>query len=110
LGNAVFHLYEGRYRDCINRAFGIVENNTSIKGYCKFNCIRNVLIHEKLEQHVTDAFTRHFGPNLYGAFGFEKYDPKNGIINVNFESKKSRKTLNDVATDLIDECKRILSL
>jgi hypothetical protein len=110
LSNAVSHLYEGRYRDCINRTFGIIENNTSIKDYWKFNCIRNVLTHEKLEQHITNAFIRYFGPNVYGAFDFEKYDPKNGIINLNFESKKTRKTLNDVATDLINESKRILSL
>lgn len=110
LSNAVSHLYDGRYRECINRAFGIIENNSSIKDYWKFNCIRNILTHEKLEQHVTKAFTRYFGTNVHDAFDFEKYDPKNGIINLNFESKKTRKTLNDVATDLINECKRILGL
>jgi hypothetical protein len=110
LSNAVFHLPWGRYRESINRDFAIIENITSVADYWKFNCIRNVLTHEKLYQNVIDDFKKYFGPNVYAAFDFKKYDPHNGIINLDFESKKTRKTLFYVAMDLINECKRILGL
>jgi hypothetical protein len=110
LSHAVSHLNEGRYQDCINRAFGIIERDISVKDYWKFNCIRNILTHDDLKSHVTNDFTKYFGPNVHDAFDFKKYDPNNGIINLDFESKKTRNTLNNVATDLVNECKRILGL
>jgi hypothetical protein len=110
LSSSVSHLSQGHYGESINRAFSIVEKNTSIKDFWKFNCIRNVVTHRKLDKSVKDSFVYHFGPNVYDAFDFKKYDPKNGIINLDFKSKKTRKTLFDVAIDLINECKRILGL
>lgn len=110
LSNAVSHLPWGRCWECINRAFAIIENNTSITDYWKFNCIRNVLTHEKPRKNVIEDFKKYFGPNVYAAFDFKKYDPNNRIINLDFESKKTRKTLFNVAIDLINGCKRILGL
>lgn len=110
LSHAVSHLYEGRLRDSINRAFWIIEKDTSTKDYWKFNCIRNILTHKKLKPHVTTDFTKYFGPNVYDAFDFIQYDPNNDVIILNFESKKTRITLINVATDLINECKRVLNL
>jgi hypothetical protein len=94
LSNAVSHLYEGRHRECINRAFAIIEKDTSIKDYYKYNCIRNILTHDKLNQNVIDDFRKYLGPI-------------NKIINLDFESKKTRNTLDYVARDLINECKKI---
>jgi hypothetical protein len=43
-------------------------------------------------------------------FDFKKYEPKNKIISLELKSKKTRTTLNNVATDLINECKKVLGL
>lgn len=110
LSNAISSQYEGRFQDSIKTAFKIIEPYKSTPDYWKFNCIRNVLTHEVLEQAVITNFIHHFGPNVNNSFDFKAYDPIKRIINLDFDSEKTRNTLNKIAKDLIEKCKNILSL
>jgi hypothetical protein len=112
LSEAVSSFYEGRLKESIITAFQIIERERSppITDYKKFRCIRNILVHKTLEQYIVNEFKSYFGKNANNLFDFKKYDPNNGIISLDLKSSKTKTTLNNLATDLINDCKRILGL
>ena len=114
LSNAVSHLAAGRLADSIKGAFKIIEKKgNKIKDYRKYKCIRNILTHEKLRKPVKDDFIEYFdsrGSNAHNSFGFKRYVPSKNIIIFNLQSPKTRKTLEQIATDLIRDVKGILGL
>lgn len=107
LNNAVSHLFDGRPADSITEAFKIIDGNAkSIRGYHKYACIRNILTHDKLYQHVKKDFTKYF-PHKHSAFDFKDYVPPKNIIILNLQSPKTKLTLEKVARDLIRKVKKI---
>lgn len=113
LSNAVTHINQGRHSDSIKEGFKILENNRSVKDYFKYKCIRNILSHkegQQLHQDTMNDFIKYFGPNVYDAFDFKQYDGKKRLIILDFESSKTKQTLEKIARDLIREAKSLANL
>lgn len=107
LSKAISHLYDNRYDDSIIEASKIIEGNPkSVTGYRKYRCIRNILMHNKLEPRVIEDFKKYFNPN---GFDFKGYDPKNNTIIIDLDSTKTQKSLEQVAKDLISEVNTFLN-
>jgi hypothetical protein len=108
LSNAVSHLCDGRPGDSIIEASKIIEGNTkSVKGYRKYRCIRNILMHKKLLPRVIRDFNTYFRTN---EFDFKRYEPNNNIIILDPSSTTTQQSLEKVARDLIREVKSFLKL
>lgn len=113
LSNASVHKNQGRFSDSIREAFRILEGNKSIKDYCKFKCIRNILSHKEgvpLHKDTMNDFIQYFDPNVHDIFDFKQYDLKNSIIILDNESNKTKHALGQIARDLISQAKSIVGL
>jgi hypothetical protein len=113
LSNAVVHKSQGRFSDSIKEAFRILEGHKSVKDYCKFKCIRNILSHKEgvpLHKDTMNDFIKYFDPNVHTIFDFKQYDLKNRIIILDHESNKTKHALGQIARDLISEAKSIMGL
>jgi hypothetical protein len=110
IARAVSHIYQGRVTECIKEAFKIIEGKYSVKDYSKYKCIRDILSHKEPElfQETISNFDKYFGrPN---SFDLKQFDLNKRIIIIDFESDKTKRTLNKLARELIEEGKIILKL
>lgn len=113
LSDAVAHKYHGRYSEAIKEAFKVIEGkNYPITDYNKYKCIRDILSHregEHLYPNTRKYFTCFFKP-VRDKFDFKYCDESNGIFIFDFDSPKTKKTLEQVTDDLIGDVKAILHM
>ena len=119
LSNAVAHKNQGRYSESIKESFRVIDEEKSLKHYSKsvtnynkYKCVRDILSHregQQLRNSTMEYFTRFFDP-VRNAFDFMYYDNGNRIIIFDSESPKTKRTLEQIATDLIMDIKNILGL
>ena len=120
LSNAVAHKNNGRYSESIKEAFRVIDEeksaknySKSVKEYCKYKCIRNILSHKEgdpLRPGTMNNFIHYFGTDVYSSFDFKQYEPNKNIIILDSVSAKTQLTLELIAKDLISEVRNILKL
>ena len=115
LSDAVAHKSHGRYSEAIKEAFRVIDKDRSVDDYNKYKCIRDILSHsedqrdQQLYQNTRKYFICFFTP-IRGNFDFMYCDESNGKFIFDYDSPKTKKTLEQVAKVLIEEVKGILGL
>jgi hypothetical protein len=119
LSDAVAHKSHGRYPEAIKEAFRVIDERPNVnhyskivRDYNKYRCIRNILSHkegDELDQKTKDNFIYYFSP-IRDKFEFKRCNENNRVFIFDFDSSKTKKTLEQVAKDLIAEVRVILGL
>jgi hypothetical protein len=119
LSDAVAHKTHGRYSEAIKEAFRVIDEkkaaknySKSVKYYYKYKCMRDILSHregQRLFPNTKKSFARFFSP-VRDKFDFKYCDENKGEFIFDLDSSKTKRTLEQVAKDLIEVVKSILGL
>jgi hypothetical protein len=119
LSDAVVHKSHGRYSEAIKNAFRVIDESKSanyysriVTDYDKYKCLRDILSHREGQQlyKTTKQKFLHFYKPVRDNFDFMYCDENNGVFIFDFDSAKTKKTLELVAEKLIGEVRRVLKL